>query len=154
MEKTKMGNVPCGTCKACCYETVVLRPDKGDKITDYETRIATFPNSGRSEVALQRKVDGSCYYLDPIQGCTIYDNRPHICKKFDCRVAYWWVQNFTPSQLRKERMRTLPWNVNVVLSQGKRFYRTLDATRKELLDYENHTTLTPQVGQPKKETKV
>lgn len=35
---------------------------------------------------LAKNADGSCVYVDDA-GCTINDNKPHVCKWYDCRKA-------------------------------------------------------------------
>jgi hypothetical protein len=30
--------------------------------------------------------DGTCHYLDAQQGCAIYDRRPAMCRRYDCRA--------------------------------------------------------------------
>jgi Fe-S-cluster containining protein len=34
---------------------------------------------------LQRRSDGACVHLGK-QGCTVYEQRPAVCRTFDCRV--------------------------------------------------------------------
>jgi len=37
------------------------------------------------ELVLQRRWDGACVHLGE-QGCTVYEQRPAVCRTFDCRV--------------------------------------------------------------------
>src|SRR5260370_42231246 len=54
-----LGEVPCGTCRACCWHPRVdIQPD--EDATGLET--ATRPDGG---VAARRKEDGSCLHLGP-----------------------------------------------------------------------------------------
>jgi len=78
MEKYS-GNVPCGSCRACCYHPNVnlILGDKADKL-DFEIR----ENGG---LYLKRKPDGSCIHLTD-KGCTVYEHRPTACRTFDCRL--------------------------------------------------------------------
>ncbi len=71
-------SVPCGICALCCqHQTIVLDLQAGDIFTDYECYLS----NGRW--VLRNKPNGDCIYWDG--GCTIYPNRPSICKAFDCR---------------------------------------------------------------------
>jgi Fe-S-cluster containining protein len=36
---------------------------------------------------LKRRDNGDCIYLGEA-GCTIYDRRPSVCRKFDCRIEF------------------------------------------------------------------
>jgi hypothetical protein len=37
------------------------------------------------ELVLQRRSDGACVHLGE-RGCTVYEQRPAVCRTFDCRV--------------------------------------------------------------------
>lgn len=71
-------SVPCNGCRLCCQrDVIVLFPEQGDKLYEYE-----FEMAGEHAV-LKRQANGSCIYLGP-EGCTNYENRPVICRSFDC----------------------------------------------------------------------
>lgn len=36
---------------------------------------------------LKHQANGDCIYLGD-HGCTIYDNRPRVCREFDCRLTF------------------------------------------------------------------
>lgn len=75
-------DVPCGDCNACCHETsVFLEPDEVDKYRNVEE----VGEGGRSRPRLERNEDQSCVYLDDEGACSIYENRPRLCRNFDCR---------------------------------------------------------------------
>lgn len=38
----------------------------------------------RGYIVLKKKESGECVYLDDTGRCTIYNNRPVICRKYDC----------------------------------------------------------------------
>jgi Fe-S-cluster containining protein len=93
-------SVPCGACTLCCRggEAIVLHPESGDRIADYETREVWHPlYRDRAVHILQQRPDGSCVYVGPF-GCTIWDKRPTICREFDCRE---FVKRFSRSQIEK-----------------------------------------------------
>lgn len=70
----------CNGCTACCEgDTVFLHPEDGDDPSEYSTEIM----SGRLVLAWK---DGSCVYLRPGYGCSIYDRRPSACRGLDCRI--------------------------------------------------------------------
>lgn len=82
--------MPCNGCVACCKrEAIMLFPERGDKIEDYETVPMWLPNVGKElfggdRVRLKQKENGECLYLGE-SGCTIWDKAPVICREFDCR---------------------------------------------------------------------
>jgi Fe-S-cluster containining protein len=79
--------VPCGSCRACCYLGVELLA--GDDVDFYvnKERVQIVDERGgavTTKLILRRREDGACAYLGP-DGCTIYENRPISCREFDCR---------------------------------------------------------------------
>jgi Fe-S-cluster containining protein len=91
-------SVSCEGCAApCCtsFEYVTLDPHVDD-LSMYATKTLT---SGA--VVLQQHADGSCLYF--VDGrCSIYNQRPCICRLFDCRMY-----NLLP---RNEGMDALGWS--------------------------------------------
>jgi Fe-S-cluster containining protein len=82
-------NVPCNGCSACCKSMVLILPEKGDRIDDYQHVPANLTGPllekyGQFRRALAQKPNGDCVYLGE-KGCTIYDRAPQMCKQFDCR---------------------------------------------------------------------
>ena len=76
------GPVPCGACTACChYPTVIVDEKRGRKRL---ARLRT-ERSPDGELVLQRRSDGACVHLGT-QGCTVYEQRPAVCRTFDCRI--------------------------------------------------------------------
>lgn len=91
-------NVPCNGCTACCRgDLIVLHPEHGDDVSSYETEAATHPISGKAAIALKHKPDNSCVYLG-LDGCTIHERAPVVCREFDCRKLY---QSMTRAQRRE-----------------------------------------------------
>lgn len=78
--------VPCGSCRACCNELIILHPEDGDDPSAYLTRTVKHPLTGQPVPALLHKPDGNCFYLGK-EGCTIHERAPILCREFDCRRA-------------------------------------------------------------------
>lgn len=82
-----MEKLDCNGCRKCCMgDTIVLRPEHGDDVTRYKTKLA----GGRRVLA--KKSDGNCVYLGP-KGCRIHGRAPHQCRIFDCRVYFLQFEN-------------------------------------------------------------
>lgn len=69
----------CGGCTLCCHRMRVpivpnIDPDPGT----YQTEIIN------GHTLLAHRPNGDCVYLGP-EGCTIYERRPALCRRFDCR---------------------------------------------------------------------
>lgn len=79
----RQSSVPCSGCTSCCYhKDIGVKPDE---VSKYEVEPSTNVNN-KTGWSLKHKDDGSCVYLGE-KGCTIYDSRPSICWKYDCRLA-------------------------------------------------------------------
>ena len=61
-----------------------LHPEYGDDIGTYLHQPAINRFTGKSGVALQKKPNGECVYLNE-SGCSIYERAPWTCRIFDCR---------------------------------------------------------------------
>lgn len=84
---TPRSEVPCGSCRACCRnEIVVLFPEDGDDLSTYE-HIEIVDADGDTFAVLKMHDDGACVYLGE-HGCTIHDRAPAICRTFDCRQYF------------------------------------------------------------------
>lgn len=97
---TPIADVPCGSCKLCCTgrSAVMVMSDHGDDVASYDT--TTFPGMGDIPF-LKFKPNGDCMYLG-VEGCTIHDRAPFMCRIFDCREQH---KMYTKSQ-RQELVRT------------------------------------------------
>lgn len=75
--------VSCSRCDAvCCRLTVVVMPED-----DVPEHLVDRSSQGLSVMA--RGEDGWCVAVDPLHmRCTIYDQRPGICRKFAMGSAY------------------------------------------------------------------
>jgi hypothetical protein len=76
------GPVPCGACTACCHYPAVIVDEKRDR--KRLARLLT-ERSPDGELVLQRRSDGAGVHLGT-QGCTVYEQRPAVCRTFDCRI--------------------------------------------------------------------
>lgn len=95
--------VPCNGCTLCCRnDMLMLHPEGGDIVADYETETTVNPVTGRVGVMLKHQSNGDCVYLSRKTGCTIYDRRPLICREFDCRRFYLKIVEQTSRQERKK----------------------------------------------------
>jgi Fe-S-cluster containining protein len=96
--------VPCGSCHDCCTgnELVVMTPH--DDASKYETE--TIRLNGAVLLVLKRKPNGDCIYLDAGR-CSIHGDQPHVCKIFDCRLAYLqWMER--PRHERRAMSKRIP----------------------------------------------
>jgi Fe-S-cluster containining protein len=117
---TKLGDVPCGPCRACCRsELIALLAEEGDDIASYDHEMV-FINGFGDFPFLKHKKNGECVYLGR-DGCTIHARRPHICRFFDCRGFYL-------SKTRAERLehRKEGATARAVLTAGHARVKTLD----------------------------
>jgi Fe-S-cluster containining protein len=81
--------VPCNDCRACCYQPggVNVAPEKEPPERLPHLRLQW--NEERQFHELLRREDGACVHLGP-EGCTIYEHRPEVCRRHDCRVPAIW----------------------------------------------------------------
>jgi len=87
-------NVPCGDCRLCCRgDVIMLLPEQGDVVESYQHIVVDLPEGRGAIVA--KGADGNCIYLG-MNGCTIHERAPFICRIFDCRR--WFL-----SRTRRER---------------------------------------------------
>jgi Fe-S-cluster containining protein len=76
------GPVPCSGCTACCHYPAIVIDEKLDARRLAHLRTERSPDG---ELVLQRGSDGACIHLG-VQGCTVYEQRPAVCRTFDCRI--------------------------------------------------------------------
>ncbi|SRR5712691_8211900 len=114
---TAFTNVTCNGCRLCClHDLILLHPECGDRIEDYDCVPAMNPLTGKQGFALRRNENSECIYLGP-DGCTIHDRAPVICREFDCRALY--------RKLGRTERRSL-------ISRGLIDKKVLDAGRERL----------------------
>ncbi len=90
--------IECGACQKCCQNNpgIQILPEVGDKPELYGDNVEIIDGA----MVLKRQSNGNCVYLDSERGCTNYENRPAICRSFDCRRGYMhWMK-----QSRKDRL--------------------------------------------------
>ena len=93
-------NVPCNGCTACCRQSIPRVLDRRlDDVSRYKLSATT-----DGTAVLATKPNGDCYYLGK-QGCTIYNDRPFMCRHFDCREVY----NMLTEKQRDEIANRTPW---------------------------------------------
>jgi Fe-S-cluster containining protein len=102
-------HVDCGTCRACCHQTVVVSEGEYGYETD------TIPTPFGVLEILKQKPDGSCIYLTEA-GCGIYHNRPACCRVFDCGN---WFATMPTGQLQYMR-REAKSHEKRMLQEGKK----------------------------------
>lgn len=80
--------VPCNGCFECCKRgSIFILPEEGDDPEKYKT-VQSFDRIAQKErLMLDHKPNGDCIYLGEA-GCTIYDDRPVLCRAFDCRRQF------------------------------------------------------------------
>jgi Fe-S-cluster containining protein len=78
--------VPCGDCNKCCSLSPLLTSEEFES-GKYAYTFIKQEGSNVPVIAIPRNKNG-CMYL--INGkCSIYEDRPHACKQFDCRKGHY-----------------------------------------------------------------
>jgi Fe-S-cluster containining protein len=117
---TKLGDVPCGPCRACCRsELIVLIPEDGDDVESYDHEMVFINGAGEMPFLKHRK-NGDCVYLDR-DGCTIHERRPSLCRIFDCRAFY-----LSKTREQRQEHRKAGATARAVLNAGRERVKTLD----------------------------
>lgn len=120
----------CNGCTECCTSNqgLVLHPDKGDEVESYRFQVLGHRSAGDPVFGLATDGGGRCVYLG-LNGCTIYDRRPFLCRSFDCRKHYLIL----PRQDRDNLVK-IGLSSRAVFNAGRSRLKTLNATeRKECL---------------------
>ncbi|BAI95052.1 hypothetical protein Sj15T_29520 [Sphingobium sp. TA15] len=82
--------IPCDGCTLCCFnEQVILRPEAGDVLDDFDWEyIASDLYPGQRVPALKRDpATGHCVYLTET-GCSIHERAPAICRRYHCARTF------------------------------------------------------------------
>jgi Fe-S-cluster containining protein len=122
--------VPCDRCTECCRSNqgLILHPEYGDDVESYQFRILGHSVTGDPVFALASDESGRCVYLG-LNGCTIYERRPFLCRSFDCRKHYLIL----PRQDRDNLVK-IGLSSRAVFNAGRSRLRTLnDRERSECL---------------------
>jgi Fe-S-cluster containining protein len=80
LDELGLAPVECGTCQKCCHQDVLITSQELE-----ERGYDHYRSNSRGQLYLERKEDGSCIYLCE-SGCSIYAQRPNMCRAFDCRL--------------------------------------------------------------------
>lgn len=79
-----MNDVPCGTCNLCCTKGDIKLED-GDFDVNGKPRFIVMPERVDDDYILGHRSDlGHCVYLHDGK-CAIHNDKPSVCKRFDCR---------------------------------------------------------------------
>lgn len=90
-----LGASPCQLCSAnCCKQNghayaVLLESDERRKFAPFSHDVPI--DRGDGAIVVERVLpyrDGRCPFLGPDDLCTIYDDRPHNCRRFECVPGY------------------------------------------------------------------
>src|SRR4051794_39411590 len=90
-----LGASPCYQCRAnCCKQNgheyaVLLEADEWRKFAPFATDVPI--DRGGGDVVVERVLpsrDGRCGFLGADDRCTIYDDRPRNCRRFECVPGY------------------------------------------------------------------
>jgi Fe-S-cluster containining protein len=82
--------VPCGTCRACCY-VPTIKVEASDDVAHLNAE----PDPKNGGLKLRKRADGGCIHLVD-GGCSVYQHRPAACRTYDCRMyaligrSPWW----------------------------------------------------------------
>lgn len=81
-----MKPIACASCRQCCtHQTVLLLIEDEPRMAHYQVDAHDFED--KIFFTLQVKENGDCIHLGPA-GCTIYENRPEVCRAYDCRIQF------------------------------------------------------------------
>lgn len=110
--------VPCDGCTVCCRgEDVVIRPQDGDDLQKYKTHLK-LRNGDLVSVLDHKENSDECVYLIDNK-CSIYDDRPIVCRTYDCRFDF---LSHTKAMHRE--------GFNPNWEEGKKRLHTLDSRRR------------------------
>lgn len=94
----------CGDCKACCEGQLIGQAH------------GNFFGCGKA-----------CVFLTDA-GCGIYDNRPKVCRGFQCA----WSQHLLPEDLRPDKCKLL---VSVVKNKDEQYFQIIELDLHVSFDY-------------------
>jgi hypothetical protein len=81
-DRIQPADVPCGSCRACCwYGRVDVNPDeeKPEHLAHLQM------DRDEKGYYLRHGEDGACIHLGE-KGCTVHKHRPLVCRAYDCRI--------------------------------------------------------------------
>lgn len=119
-------DVPCNGCRVCCKnQAIMLHPEKGDVEIGYKTVEIVNPMTGMPALMLDHKENGDCVYLGE-NGCEIYERRPVICQKYDCRKLY-----VTLTRAQREHLKQSNQYSSAEEEEAKKRIHTLSFDEKQ-----------------------
>lgn len=84
---------PCRRCDAKCCKYIAVEIDKPDTLSEFDEIRWMLAHRGVTVFIDEGEwfflINGKCRYLDEKNRCTIYDNRPALCRKHkagECEV--------------------------------------------------------------------
>ena len=100
--------VACGSCVECCKRTaVILMPDDAALLwaqAEWHPVAHPFADLPRTPV-LKHKPNGDCVFLGP-EGCTVYGDRPKMCRVFSCVEYVKRIGENMPRPARRRAIKT------------------------------------------------
>lgn len=123
---SKASSVPCNGCTLCCrgYQAIILHPECGDDVSKFQTIEVPNPLTGEFALMVEQKPNGDCIYLAD-KGCSIYDDRPIICREFDCRKQYMTLTKAIRQAMVEKGMASVE-----TFSAGKQRLSSLSSTER------------------------
>ena len=119
---TERSNVPCNGCTVCCRsrDLIVIHPEDGDVLADYDTQPIAHPFTGEPAHALKHKPNGHCIYLTDA-GCSIHERAPAVCRGFDWRTLNLrFLQGTNRAERRKAMASGVMLNKQILKEARKR----------------------------------
>jgi len=111
--------VECGGCTACCKKQIVHLTGNENPADYPKGQWVDHPLDGRPIWVLDHLENGDCTYLGP-EGCTIYENRPAMCRTFSCIGFYRFFMNL--SRVERRLLKKTGGLDSDVMNQGKARY--------------------------------
>jgi len=136
---------PCDKCKALCCQYFCFEIDEPDDYDEFEDIRWYLCHEGVSihvddDDDWYIQIENKCKMLDENHRCTIYDNRPIICRNYDYATCetngddYGYVEEFTtPQQLDAYTRKTLGVRVYEREMVNKRA-KLAGVTKKQMRD--------------------
>lgn len=88
------GDCPCDRCfAACCKQNghdyaVLLEGDELRKFAAFSIEVKVHAGSRIASERVLSYRSGRCVFLGPDDRCTIYDDRPAACRRFECLSGF------------------------------------------------------------------
>lgn len=111
-----IGSPPCNGCAECCKRQAVL-VFRDEPLWD-DPRLVRIDELEDQRMVPMVGDDRHCLFLGP-RGCTVYSNRPEMCRAFDCRAMLLRMGGAN-RQARRALARISP-----VLRKGAELFHTL-----------------------------